>query len=182
MKIDRMYTRLITAIIMLVLMAFAYQYINRSRPRKSDVERAANVIRWMTAPMNMRRSVFFVGYPNGTPSDYVSYMFSEMGSSEWPPYEENMDPEEIEMMGMTRIPYFPSGVEIIKNDPDPEAGSQIVISADDTRGVIIVRGYDDPAGEPSLTKEYPLQKVEPEIWVHDLYESKIDMGYSDESD
>ncbi len=182
MKTDRMYTRLITTAILLVMVSFAYKYMTRPRPQKTNLERAADVIRWMTAPVNMRRSVFFAGYPDGRPSDYVSFFFSDMGVGEWPPFEEHMGPGEIEQMGMARIPYFPSGVNIIKNAPDPYAGVQIVIGADDPRGVIIVRGYDNPAEKPVLAKEYTLQKVEPEIWVIDLYENQLDLGYSDESD
>ena len=53
---------------------------------------------------------------------------------------------------------------------------QIVIGADDVRGVIIVRGYDNPSGKPVLEKEFPLQKVEPEMWVIDLYESQLGHG------
>ena len=123
MKIDRMYTRLITAAILMVMAALAYQYGTRPKPQKTSLERATAVIRWMTAPINMRRSVFFVGYPDGKPSDYVSYFFSDMGMGEWPPFEENMGPHEIEQMGMARIPYFPSGIHVIKNSPEPDAGS-----------------------------------------------------------
>ncbi|MFC1541838.1 hypothetical protein ACFL50_05240 [Candidatus Latescibacterota bacterium] len=152
----------------------------KPKPEASTLEKAANAVHWMIAPVNLSRSSFTVAFPNGKPSDYVNYMFSDMGVAEWPPHEDSGEFTLPEMKAM-RIPFFPAGVEISQLEPDPEYGMQIVIKDDDNRGVVIVEGYSDPSQPPVMTEEFVLKKVPPGPGVIQIYEMNYDNGMSDRS-
>jgi hypothetical protein len=96
----------------------------------------------MTAPKNLSRSGFSA-QPNKSPSNFVSYMFSDLGAAEWP-YTEEMAQEnpsigeEAKAIGM---PLIPKGVALVPRQPDRAQKKQLVIKADDARNMIIVEGY-----------------------------------------
>ncbi len=60
----------------------------RQKPEYTVFEKVANTVHWMIMPHNFSRSEFTVASPEGLPSEFVNYMFSEMGVAEWTPFED----------------------------------------------------------------------------------------------
>lgn len=134
----------------------------------------------MSAPANLARSQFCVAYPECKASEFVNYLFSPMGASEWPygESEASRDPmirEEADAVGM---PLVPAGVSFVPRTPDIAKGKQLVITFDDERNIIIVMGFLDPAQEPDLVREFPIEKVAPAPGVREIFEANSEMGIS----
>ena len=123
-----------------------------------ELKRAAAVVKYMLAPNHLRRSSFLAVFPEGKPSDFVAWMFSTLGTAEWPPYEDG-DPMELEQAKSIRMPVIPKDVTLTPREPDPKKGKQIVIKSDDRRGLIIVEGYLNSESPPALRREWNLTIV-----------------------
>lgn len=122
-----------------------------------QLEKAGRVVRFMSAPRQLRRSSFMVAYPEGKPSEFVSWMFSDMGAAEWPPSEwELMDEEERRALRAMGIPIIPKGVGI-HSHLKKEGSRQVIVKADDALGLVIIEGYLTPGQPPVLTKHWPFQ-------------------------
>lgn len=127
-----------------------------------ELEQASDFIAWMLAPVNLSRSTYPVVLPDGTPKQFVSWLFSTMGVAEWPPDEAmaKQHPDEAEMARAIGSPLLPTGVRFVHTRPDSSAGKQLVLKWDDARNVVIAEGYLDPSQPPVLTKEWTLPKVQ----------------------
>ncbi len=148
-----------------------------------DLVKGAKVIGSWLRPRNLSRSAFFVGIPDGKPSQFVSYIFSEMGTAEWSPSEGSgeFSEDEIKAMKQTGLALTPVGVAFVPLKPDKSKGRQIVVKSDDSRGMVIAEGYTDPSKKPVLIKEWKLQKVEPAIGIAEMYRSNSEMGISNQA-
>ncbi len=121
-----------------------------------QLEKASHVVRYMSAPRQLQRSSFIAFYPEGKPSEFVSWIFSEMGAAEWPPSEWELDPMEREGLRTAGIPIIPKHVRIysrLKKD----GSKQIVVKADDGRGLLLIEGYLAPEQPPVVTKQWPFK-------------------------
>jgi hypothetical protein len=128
-----------------------------------ELAQAVNAIRYLSAPTQLSRSAFAAAFAEeeGKPSQYVSYLFSQLGTA-------------------AGIPLIPENVFLAPLEPDLEVKSklQLVVRFDDERGVIIVDGYTNPAQKPLFTQEWPLPKVSPAPGVQELFESQVETGAS----
>ena len=124
-----------------------------------ELERAAVLVEHFTTPSVLSNSTFPVVLPDGTPRQFVSWLFSGLGKAEWPlTREESLrDFGEAELPGM---PSLPDSVAFLHSRPDTSEGKQIVVTWDDAKGIVIVEGYLDPKLEPVFRKEYVLPKVQ----------------------
>ncbi len=146
-----------------------------------DIIQAADAMHNMITPKNLSRSMFCAAFPNGKPSQYVSYLFSNMGSAEWPPSESNVTPIEREQMKSIRQELIPNGVAILPKTPDSTQKKQIVMAFDDAKGLVIIKGYVDPSAKPVLVREILLPKVKPAPGVEMIFRSNADLGMSSQS-
>ena len=121
-----------------------------------ELEKAGRVVRYMSAPRQLQRSSFMAVYPQGKPSDFVSWMFSELGAAEWPPSEWELDETERRGMRSIGMPVIPRDVGIFSTRR-MDAALQIIVKADDSRGMIIVEGFLKPDQPSVLVKEWPFQ-------------------------
>ncbi len=138
------------------------------------LQRAINASAGMLPADNLSRSAFYAAYPDGQASDYVHYYFSPMGTAEWPPQEGEFSAEELQS---ARILTLPANVKFTANQPAADVpGMQVVIKADDARGVVIFEGYQSPSEKPVLVVEKPLVKVEPSELARSTFLSNRDMG------
>ena len=148
----------------------------------TDLRQGAHVITYMAAPMNLKRSMFMGLFPNGKPSQFVSFIFSSVGSAEWPYSEEmaQMDPMMREQAASIRMPLVPAGVSFTDHSPKSELGRQIVVRFDDARNVLIVEGYEDPTQPPvlSIEKRFRLPTLQPHEreLLERLAQSNLEMG------
>ncbi len=118
-----------------------------------QLEKAGRVVRHMSAPRQLQRSSFTAFYPKGKPSEFVSWMFSEMGAAEWPPSEWELDPTERDGMRSAGMPIIPKRVRIYSR-LKKNGSKQIVVKADDGRGLILIEGYLAPDQPPVLSKQW----------------------------
>ncbi len=118
-----------------------------------QLEKAGRVVRYMSAPRQLQRSSFITFYPEGKPSEFVSWMFSEMGAAEWPPSEWELDSMEREGMRSAGMPIIPKSVRIYSR-LKKNGSKQIVVKADDGRGLILIEGYLASDQPPALSKQW----------------------------
>lgn len=118
------------------------------------LDKATRVVRYLSAPNQLKRSSFLASYPKGKPSDFVKWMFSTLGTAEWPPREGGLEEEFEEGARAVGIPLIPAGVSIVAKRPDPKAAMQVVVKSDDINKKIIIEGYLNPTQPPALTKQW----------------------------
>lgn len=142
-----------------------------------ELQRGVQMIRWMAAPMQLSKSMYGT-VQDGKASTWVSFVFSTMGAAEWPESEESAerDPMLKEQAKSANMPLAPKGVAFAAGAPDPAKGRQIVLKADDARGMIIVEAYDNPSAKPLLVEEIPLSKVQPAPGVAEMRRDAEDLG------
>ena len=138
----------------------------------TDLAEAAEVVHYLTRPSVLRHSAFTAAFSDPLPSQFVSYIFSEMGASEWPGEGSFSGQQQRDPTHAFPEPVPPPGVVFVARRADPAAGRQLVVTFDDARGVVIVVGYEDPGGEPVLEREWPLPDVEPAPGMRDYHYEK----------
>ncbi len=148
-----------------------------------ELQRGVKTVGRMLSPNQMKQSMFYAAYPEGTPSEYVRFMFSPLGAAEIPPQEGGLEVPEGTNLGPGGPPLLPKGVILKPEKPLADSEDyQLVFSADDAKGVVIVKGYlptkTEPKAEPVLTKEFSLPKVEPDPMAQAAFESNRDLGAS----
>lgn len=124
----------------------------------ADVSAAVAVVGYLAGPRYINVSMYSATAETGTPSEFVSYLFSTMGAAERP---ESYRPDEKGGAGGAQrggSPGWPEGVGFYPLKPNPLGGKQVVIFPDDARGMIIAEGYADPAGKPLLRREFEMAK------------------------
>lgn len=144
-----------------------------------ELQRGVQMIRWMAAPMQLSRSMYSA-IQDGKASTFVGFVFSDMGAAEWPETEVSAERDAMikAQAKSANMPLAPKGVAFTANAPNPAKGRQIVLKADDARGMIIVEAYDNPSGKPLLVEEIPLPKVEPAPGVVEMAHGAADIGMS----
>ena len=126
-----------------------------------ELRKGIAVVRYMSAPRQLQRSSFLAAYPNGTPEQFLNWMFSPMGLAEWPPYEGGMEisPEEEKMIRKTGLPFIPAGLSLIAQEPDVERGRQVVIYADEEERLLVAEGYENPSEPPVIVKSWSFPEM-----------------------
>ncbi len=114
------------------------------------LEQAVSALKYMTTQRFLSRSAFSSIYPAGKPSEFVSYLFSDIGSAEWPIA---FDEGEAEQLRSARIPAIPRDLPIIPYKPDPAVDMQVVVRADDAAGKVIIEAYAKAGEDPVLVEE-----------------------------
>ncbi len=143
-----------------------------------QLEQGARLVEHFTTPSVLERSTFPVVLPHGTPKQFVSWLFSQLGTAEWPLTKEQ-SLRELGEAYVPGMPTLPDSVFYVHTKPDRGRGKQIVVKWDDGRGIIIVEGYLDPNQSPVLVKEFVLPKVTSmNEMARITVQSNIEMGAS----
>ncbi len=139
-----------------ILIAATLLLIDYGNSEYPELEGGIRVVRYMSAKKQLSRSSFIALKKNNTASDFIDWMFSPLGSAEWPPSQNSLEfsPDELKMIRSSGIPTLPQNVSIVANKPDPRKGKQIVVKSDNVGGRIIVEGYIRPTEGPSITKNW----------------------------
>lgn len=138
----------------MLLLALVAGCSNSSAP-PADLSAAVAVVGYLAGPRYIGISMYSATAETGTPSEFVSYLFSTMGAAERP---ESYRPGEKGEGQRGGPPGWPEGVGFYPLKPNPRGGKQVVIFPDDARGMIIAEGYADPAGKPLLRREFEMAK------------------------
>ena len=130
-------------------------------PVPPDLRQGARVIRDMVSVEKLRAAGFFEAYPDPKPSDWMSFVQSELGVVLWPPREDGPFASELEIEQSRAIgeTVIPAGLTFSAERPDTEKARQIVFRADDATGEIVVEGYVDPNSAPVFTERWSLPNL-----------------------
>ncbi len=136
-------------------------FLEESPKDHIDLRKGIAVVKYMSSESQLKRSSFLATYPGGTPEQLLKWMFSPMGAAEWPPREGGLEfsPEEEKMVKRTGVPFIPSGLVLIPNEPDFEKGRQVVIRADTENRLLIVEGYENPSDQYVIEKKWVFPKT-----------------------
>ncbi len=131
-------------------------YIDYGSKEYPELNRGINIVRHISSDRQLKRSAFPHIYPEGGSEKFVEWIFSPIGSSVWPATEGGVEfsREEEKMMRKAGIPFLPSGISLVANNPDEDKERQVVISGDNERQMLIVEAYLDPKDDPVLVKEW----------------------------
>jgi hypothetical protein len=162
------------------LVALALVLLSCSKdPNVPELEQAARSVEQMVAPLNAPRISFFVVLPNGTPRQFVSWFFSQMGSADRPPVDEpsEFSQDELDAMRQSGMALTPKGIYFRHSHPDTALQKQLVLKWDDAEGTVILEGYLDPRQQPAYTTSFKLPKdVVPGQAAQMIVQSNLDMG------
>lgn len=149
-----MYTKLVSLFFIVFIFLIG---CGTSSDAPIELRKAKRVVQQLTSVKHLRKSGF-LSLKDKKPSTYLSYMFSTMGSAEWPPHEDSASPMEREQMKAIGVILMPKGVKFFPHSVHPDEGMQLVISADDAKWLIIVKGYVDPSKPPVLKAQWNMPK------------------------
>ncbi len=123
-----------------------------------SLRKGIQLVRYLSAPKQIKQSSFLAIYPQGKPSDFVNWMFSIFGTAEWSPPNFSLEMEEMEgTQTLSRgMPLLPRDVRLFPFKLNAEFGKQVVVKADDAAGLILVEGYLDPKTPPNQSEQWPL--------------------------
>lgn len=157
-----------------------------------ELRQAARAMHQMTTRSSLNRSCFYVAYPNGSSADFVDYLFSSLGTAEWPPGDGKTPPgEELsadEAMMQEAMAFeaeqakaagravLPGTVTISRLERRDSGAKELVLSPGDAKGVVLARGYMPDETEPAFESEWTLAKASPGPSVEQLCHSNIQMG------
>jgi hypothetical protein len=107
-------------------------YLDTTPKENIELRKGIEVVRYMSAPRQLKRSRFQLTFPSGTSEQFLDWMFSPFGASEWPPYESGVEfgPEGEAMIRKTGVPFIPANLVLIPQEPDLEKGRQVAIRAE----------------------------------------------------
>lgn len=104
-----------------------------------QLDKAAYAVSYLSSKRQLARSSFSASHPNGgTPSQFITWMFSPLGFAEWLLYEVagEFSKEEMRLIKASGVPFLPAGVAIVAHKPAPEKGKQVVVRAEDRKSVV----------------------------------------------
>ena len=163
------------ALMIIVLLNIA---MSCGKPEPPELERAAAFVKWFTAPKNLSKSMYSAAFPQGTPGQFVSYLFSDMGVAEWPNAASEMEQQQLRS---AMIPTLPQDVALVPLQPNLNGKKQLVVKFDNEKGLILLEGYLDPRKPPVLYREITFRPVEPDPIAVEMYQGNAEMGMRDQS-
>lgn len=148
----------------------------------SDLAGAVASVGASVSPRRLERSAFYVAYPDGTPSDFVRFVFSPLGKAEWVP-DDLRDVQGVVLLDADHALELGDGpsvraVALVQERPDARLRHQVVLRADDERGVVIAAAHETWTSEPVLVREWKLPRVEVAEGVADMARENLDDGVS----
>lgn len=145
-----------------------------------DLATAVGAVGAMMSPRGLERSAFYAVYPEGTPSDFVAFLFSPLGKAEWVPDDPAatgrtglISAADVLAVGGT-LP--PGAVGLVPGMPAARILRQVVLRADDARGVVIAEAYEQPMGAPVLVHEWALPRVKLAPGVAEMARENLENG------
>lgn len=121
------------------------------------LKKATAFMKQLSSKRRLSRSSFVAISPK-TPSRFVNFIFSTLGTASWPPHEESADPMEIEQAKSIGEMLVPANVHFSPFKLNNKFKQQLVIMADDEKWLIKVEGYTDPSLPPVLKASWPFPK------------------------
>ena len=139
--------------LMLVLVTAPLALIGCGSERKDPaLQKATAYVRYLTSRRFLKHSAFEHSFPEKKPSQFVSYLFSDIGIVEWSGVTEvSMEGEQLKSV---RIPVPPGNVIITNFLLPEEQARQLLLRGDDSAGVIVAKAYLDPAQPAQFVERF----------------------------
>ena len=140
-----------------------------------DLKQANAAMAKMAVDQTLTKSCFPVFYPHGEASDFVNYLFSDLGTAEWPiPFDE-MEEEQFKSIGQPSLPRNVTVSPFKRNHPNSK---EIVLIADNANRTVLVQGYLAESNEIVFEAQWPLGTAQASEATHHLCQSNFEMGIS----
>ena len=150
------------------------------KPVPDDLQQAKNVIANILSPFELHNSMFPAAYPDCKPSEFVHYIFSDLGAIEMPESRPASAAKESGAGAIAGYIYtglpWPEGVAMIPLSPDPQRGRQIVLKPDDEHAILTIELYEDPSQEAVAHFDVDVPKVTPTEMSRAAFQSNIQAG------
>jgi hypothetical protein len=158
-----------------VLLGFGLWFLfsGCEKPPDPDLAQANRAVGKMAANISMTRSCFSLAYPNGKASDFVDYLFSDLGTLEWPVAMDEMEEKQMRSAGQTPLP---SDVMVSRLQRRHQDQKEIVLQGDDTNRTLLVEGYLPGEDRVNLKAEWPVGTAQADEFATSLCNSNIEMG------
>ncbi|MGB0564544.1 MAG: hypothetical protein ACPGVO_22505 [Spirulinaceae cyanobacterium] len=144
-----------------------------SASQDAELAQAAKAVTGMGKARHLKRSCFYIVHPSGQPSDFVGYLFSDLGVAEWPIA---LDPVEAEGMEASGITLLPETVRLAPGQRQNLPEKELVLSANDAEGQVKLAGYLPNEVEPNLETTLTLVTATPDEFAQQLCQSAIESG------
>ena len=144
--------------IMMVLPMLFWDY---GEPQYTNLRQAEKVVRHISSRQHLEESSFANIEGEESPSEFVNWMFSSLGSAEWHVSEDSSEFSADETSAVQKtMPLLPKNVAIVSTRPKFTRGQQVVVKADDRRRVLIAEAYTKPNRKPVFVSEWPFPELE----------------------
>ena len=144
-------------------------------PPDEDLTAANAAMAKMASASTLRRSCFTIVYPEGQASDFLSYLFSDLGTAEWPIAFDEMEAQQMKSIGQVPLP---PNVVVSPNSRSTPDSKEIVLIADDDNREIRVEGYLADSEDVALEANWPLGTAQAGEDARMLCESNLQIGIS----
>lgn len=138
-----------------------------------DLESANRAMSTMASSRILTRSCFSVVHPNGTASDFVQYLFSDLASAEWPVAFDEMEAEQMRAIGQAPLPPNVRVSYLKRQQPDSK---ELVLIPDDGNQAILVKGYLANDTSVAFEDEWSLGTAQADLATQHLCHSNLEMG------
>lgn len=138
-----------------------------------DLKQAVQATSSMGKARHLQRSCFYLIHPQGQPSDFVGYLFSDLGVAEWPIA---IDPDEAAGMKAAGIPPLPEGVGLSPGQRQHRDRKELVLTGNDAAGQVEIMGYLPNADQPNIQATFPLAVASPDDFTQQLCQSALESG------
>ncbi len=155
---DRLLRYRFSPVLPIFIASFCGWACNPTPAPPADLTQAAQAMRSLTKPSVFRRTAFAQTSTDPTPSNFVEYLFSDLGVAEWPERESWYPEDEHPYVG----PLLPDHVTVVPLNPDPTLDTgelQLVLVPNDEKNVILAEGYTDIEADPVLSQEWPMPSL-----------------------
>ena len=144
--------------IMMILPMLFWDY---GEPVYADLRQAEKVLRHVSSEQQIQQSSFPMIQIEKTPSNFVNWMFSPLGTAGWHVSENYSEFSADEMKIIKQnSPVVPNNVDIFANRPRFTRGKQVVVKADDYRRMLIAEAYVKPNRKPVFVSEWPFPELD----------------------
>lgn len=146
-----------------------------SPPNDMALIQAMEAARGLGQAAHLQRSCFYWIYPQGQPTDFVSYLFSDLGAAEWPIA---LDPDATAEMHAVGITPLPEGVRFSADQRQHRDRKELVLTANNGAGHIELVSYLPGVDKPYRQATFTLAAVSPDDLTQQFCQAALESGMS----
>jgi|GEM_PF-1280599 len=138
-----------------------------------QLKQASFAMAKMATQKALSRSCFYMIYPNGKPSDFVEYLFSDLGVAGWPLAFDEQEVEQMKAVGMVPLP---REVVVSPRERQKPQQKELVLVPDDASNKIEAKGYLPEQDSPNVQNQWNLATATPDEATQQFCRSNLELG------